>query len=256
MRLSFSLALVSLFAIQALALMFERVPQNLGLLRETPLLNPAASLSPLSLCVIGGVLFLLFFTRLRRDPSPLAAGSFLNGVGHGGLQVVAIDWLVPYFPNPVSACVIGFAGMAVIGSWRAIRRPNEDDSMALIAYFISVIASIAFGYFVLSHFGDLNLSWSGVLIGGVFLASLPAYFSARACATQIALIQPGGGRAMWKVLSLNALGGICGAVAVAGVSAFIGVAYATVLVAAIYLLAAWLFTQGREPFAGIMVPSA
>jgi hypothetical protein len=94
------------------------------------------------------------------------------------------------------------------------------------------------------------------LAAGVLLASLPAYFSARACATQVVLIQPGGGKALMKILGLNLFGAVWGAVAVAAAVAAAGVIYATILVSAVYLLAAWVFTQGRSPFAGVMIPSA
>jgi hypothetical protein len=254
---SFGLALLALFSVQALSLMFERVPESLSLLRETPLLSPATSLSPMALAVAGGSLMVLFLARLRREPTPLAAGSFINGMGHAGLQVIAMEWLRPYFSNYTVALVGAFAFMAVLGAWRAVRRKNEDDSMALIAYFISTIAAVAFGYFVVSHFGQLDLASAGVLPAGLFICSLPAYFSARACATQVALIRPGGGKALLMVLGLTGFGAICGAVAVAAVAAVAGVVYATVIVAALYLLVAWLFTQGRgSPFAGVMIPSA
>ncbi len=258
MKLSFFLALLVLLCAQVMALVFDRAPLHAEWFESTPLLDPASISSPIvtliGLCL---VLFLLFVARLRREPGPLAAGSFVTGIGHVGLQLIALEWLKPLVANPVSFSVGVFALAAVVGSWRATRTHNEDDSMAMIANFISTVAAIAFGYFLVSHFGDLAASQRTLLIAGGLLGALPAYFSSRACATQILLMQPGGGKALMKLLVITAAGGLWGGVIIESTIVFGGVAYATVLVASFYLLAAWLFTQSRSnPFVGALIPSA
>lgn len=243
MKIAFVLSVVTLLWAQVLALMLEQVPQHLKLVKQTPLLEQA-SVSPVMLAGLVALLFMLFVARLRREPGPLAAGAFLTGLGYVGLQILALEWLRPHVENPLQYCVGAFALASMVGSWRALSRRNEDDSLALIAYFISVVAAIAFGYFVIGHFDELNAPANILLAGGVFLAALPAYFSARASATQIFLIQPGGFVATLKILTLHVFGGVFGGVVVLGLIAGFGVAHATFFVAAVYLLAAWLYTQG------------
>jgi len=256
-KLAFILSLISLLWAQVLALMFERAPEHLSMLRKTPMLETAQA-SPLMVLVAGVLLFMLFLTRLRREPGPLAAGAFLNGLGHVGLQILALEWLKPHIANPVQGCVTAFVIAAVVGSWRALSRKNEDDSLAIIGYFISVVAAIAFGHFVAGHFGKLSAPANVLLAAGAALTAVPAFFSARASAMQIFLIQPGGMMATMKILVLYAFGGLWGGILVMGMTAGFGLNYATVLVAGVYLLAAWLFTQTRGGgFAGaLLTPSA
>ncbi len=258
MKLSFFLALLMLLCAQVMALMFDQAPLQAELFTATPLLDPASISSPLVMLVgLGVLLFFLFIAHIRREPGPLASGSFVTGLGHVGLQLIALEWLKPVVANPVVFSVGVFSAAAVIGSWVATRRRNEDDSMALIAYFISTVFAIAFGYFLVSRFGDLVASPQTLMIAGGLLGALPAYFSSKACATQIFLMQPGGGKALVKLLTVNAVGALWGGVIVESVIVFAGVSYATVLVGSFYLLAAWLFTQGRSvPFVGALIPSA
>ena len=237
--------------------MFDRVPLQASWFEATPLLEPASITSPVvTLIGLTVLLFLLFVARLRREPSPLASGAFVTGLGHVGLQLIALEWLKPVVGDPVAFSVGAFVLAATIGSWRATRRRNEDDSMALIAYFISTVAAIAFSYFVVSHFVDLAASQRTLLTAGALLTALPAYFSSKACATQIFLIPPGGGRAVIRLLVVYALGALWGGLIIEFVILFGGTSYATFLVAGFYLLAAWLFTQGRSsPFGGVLVPT-
>lgn len=257
MKLVFALSLLSLLTAQVTALVFERLPEHARLITSLPLVSPAG-LSPAMLAGLGVLLFTLFFARLRREPGPLAAGSFVTGLGHVGLQITAIEALKSHVADPVGPSVAAFVLAAGLGSWRALRRRNEDDSMAMIAYFISCVAAVAFSFFVLSHFGSLSAPAYVLAAGGAFLGALPAYFSARACATQVLLIRPGGGRALTRVLLLHAFGGIWGGIIFETAALAAGVNYAAALVAGFYLLAAWLYTQGKSsPFEGVLLsPSA
>lgn len=255
---SFALGMGALLVAQTLAVVGGRVTEFSGRFQSTPMLTPAESLDPRLFVAGASVFILLMFARLRREPGPLALGSFLTGFGHVGLQSVALEWsktwAIPGGQDSAgcTGCLIAvFTVMAAAGAWRAARARNLDDSMAMISFFISAVAAVAISYFAIGSFPKMALPPAWLAGMGTVLSAWPAYFSAKACVTQMTLIRPGGGRALGMILALNGLGALGGGVIVHGVIATLGVTYATALVGCLYLLAAWLFTQSRsEPFAG------